>query len=169
VVSLLTLPVPVLAVVQGPAVAGGFGLVLACDMVLMADQAYFALPEPKRGITAAVVSPMLVYRAGAATASYILLSGKNIAAADAHRLGLCHEVASAASLPECEQQLAASILSQSKTALSTTKVFLREWAGPTLLDQIDRAMAISAKARDTADAREGLQAFLEKRNPSWQS
>jgi methylglutaconyl-CoA hydratase len=79
--SLFRLPVPTIAVVQGPVLAGGVGLVLACDVVLAAESAFFALPEPKRGITAAVVTPLLTYRIGPGGAGYLLLSGRNVSAA----------------------------------------------------------------------------------------
>src|SRR5437660_2079470 len=81
VAALLALPAPAVAVVQGPALAGGVGLVLACDLVLAAESATFALPEPKRGITAAIVTPLLVHRIGVSAASWLLLSGEIISAA----------------------------------------------------------------------------------------
>lgn len=173
-VELLALEVPTLAVVQGPALAGGLGLVLACDLVLAAEDAFFALPEPKRGITAAIVAPLLVYRIGVGAASYLLLSGKNVSAAHAMRTGLCHELAPADELPARERELAASILSGAPAALTMTKQAISLCVGTInradspLLEQLDEAMEISADARRTADAREGLAAFLEKRPPAWQ-
>ncbi len=95
VVAILRLDVPTLAVVQGPAIAGGFGLVLACDLVLASTAARFALPEPKRGISPAVVSPLLVYRMGAGPAMPMLLAGQTLTGEEAHRLGLCHVLACA--------------------------------------------------------------------------
>lgn len=167
VVRLLTLPVPTLAVVQGPVLAGGVGLVLACDLVLAAEPAFFALPEPKRGITAAIVTPLLTYRIGAGPAGYFLLAGRNVSALDAHRFGLCHEVVPTEDLAPRQQEMIESILTGSPAALKITKEHLLECAAPTLTEQIDAAVEISATARTTGDAREGLAAFLEKRSPKW--
>lgn len=165
--SLLTLSVPTLAVVQGAALAGGLGLVLACDMVLAAENASFSLPEPVRGISAAVVAPLLIYRIGSGMATYLLLSGRRISATEGHHMGLCHEIVAADQLAERERELSASILSGAPSALVMTKQHIIDCAGEKLLKQLDRGMQISAEARETSDAREGLAAFLEKRKPSW--
>ena len=75
---LIDLPVPVLAVLPGPAVAGGLGLVLACDLVIAVDSATFWLPEPRRGISAAIITPLLFQRCGLSASSDLLLSGRQI-------------------------------------------------------------------------------------------
>lgn len=165
--SLFRLPVPTIAVVQGPVLAGGVGLVLACDLVLAAESAFFALPEPKRGITAAVVTPLLTYRVGPGAAGYLLLSGRNVSAADGLRIGLCHEVAAAESLAAARNELTASVLTGARSALALTKQTLQQGTAANLDEQLDRAMQVSAQARETSDAREGLAAFLEKRKPAW--
>jgi len=168
-VKLFTLTLPTLAVVQGPALAGGLGLVLACDLVLAAENAFFSLPEPKRGITAAVVTPMLIHRIGYGAATFLLLSGERISAAEANRLGLCHEVLAGTKLPERERELTQSILTGAPSALAKTKQFLIDSIWPTLSQQLEAGMQISAQARESADAREGLAAFLEKREANWMS
>src|SRR5262245_26232170 len=168
VAAIFQLPFPVLAVVQGPALAGGFGLVLACDLVIAADSATFALPEPRRGITAAIVTPVLVYRAGTASASYLLLSGESVDARAAQRMGICHTVVEPSRLQTAANEQVRSILAGSPGALAITKRQLRACAAVDVLGQLKRAVAISAKARETAEAREGLAAFLEKRPPKWQ-
>lgn len=166
--ALYRLPIPTLAVLQGPVLAGGVGIVAACDLVLAAEGAFFALPEPKRGITAAVVAPLLFHRAGVSGASHLLLSGRHVSAEAALRMGLCHEVVPADALDERVQEWAQAILSGSPAALAITKRLLLDAAADDLLEQLDAAMEISARARETADAREGLAAFLEKRAPAWQ-
>jgi len=162
------LALPTLAVVQGPAVAGGLGLVLACDLVIAAETATFALPEPKRGITAAIVTPLLVYRVGTSGASYLLLSGESMDARGALRMGLCHSVFEAARLAAAADGQVRSILSGAPGALAITKRQLRACAAGGILAQLKSAIAVSATARETAEAREGLQAFFEKRPPTWQ-
>jgi methylglutaconyl-CoA hydratase len=168
VAAIFQFPSPVLAVVQGPAVAGGLGLVLACDLVIAADTATFALPEPRRGITAAIVTPVLAYRAGTAGASYLLLSGESIDARAARRMGICHSVVEPAQLQSAANEQVRSILSGSPGALAITKQQLRASAAVDVLAQLRRAVAVSARARETAEAREGVAAFLEKRPPQWQ-
>lgn len=161
-------PFPVLAVVQGPVLAGGVGLVLACDLVIAASTTFFALPEPQRGITAAMVTPLLTYRVGAGHASHALLAGGRLEAASTVAWGLCHEVVEPASLPATEDRWTQSILTGSPLALAATKENLRAFAGAQLPAQLTEAAHKSALARETEDAREGLQAFLEKRKPAWQ-
>jgi methylglutaconyl-CoA hydratase len=168
VTALFQLPVPTLALVQGPAVAGGLGLVLACDLVVAAESATFALPEPKRGITAAIVTPLLVYRAGAAGASLLLLSGESLDAGGARHTGFCHWVVEPARLQAVAGEQVKSILSGAPGALAITKQQLRACAAVDVLAQLKRAIAVSAQARETPEAREGLGAFLEKRPPKWQ-
>lgn len=167
VASLYALPMPTLAVVQGPAVAGGCGLVLACDLVLASTKASFALPEPKRGITAAVVTPLLSLRLGPGSAGYLLLSGRSVDAATALRLGLCHELVEADDLPAARENLVSSILGGSPAALAISKRQLQTCSGVDVLAQLEQAAIVSGEARNTDDAREGLQAFLEKRPPRW--
>jgi methylglutaconyl-CoA hydratase len=158
---------PTLAVVPGPAVAGGLGLVLACDLVVAAETAIFGLPEPKRGITAAVVTPLLVHRVGMASASYLLLSGATVDARRGKEMGIVHVIAAPDELVAAARELERSILSGAPGALAMSKRQLRECAAADVLAQLDRAAVVSARARETPEAREGLQAFLEKRNPRW--
>jgi methylglutaconyl-CoA hydratase len=166
--TLLALPVPTVAVVQGPALAGGVGLVLACDLVLAADSATFSLPEPKRGITAAIVTPLLVHRVGVSAASWLLLSGEGIGSQRAREVGVCHEVVAAADLnAACDRRLA-SILSGAPGALAISKAQLLT-CNAEVLKHLAQAVAVSARARETPEAREGLAAFLEKRPPRWQA
>ena len=162
------LPVPTVAVVQGPVLAGGMGLVLACDILLASEVSFFMLPEPMRGITAAMVTPLLVHRVGSGPASYMLLSGERIPADRAMTFGLCHEVCPADQLHHRRDKLVASILTGSPSALAITKRHLDECSTTQVLSDLNQSIAISAEARETADAREGLAAFLEKRPPSWQ-
>lgn len=166
---LFTCPCPTLAVVPGPAVAGGLGLALACDLVIASEAATFALPEPKRGITAAVVTPLLAYRVGAAAAAYLLLSGDTVDAERGREMGLCQEVVAAELLVAAARERERSILTGAPGALAVSKRQLRECAAVDVLAQLDRAALVSARARETPEAREGLQAFLEKRQAKWTS
>lgn len=167
-VAIFHLPVPTIAVVTGAAVAGGVGLVLACDLVLANPTAYFFLPEPLRGITAAMVTPLLVHRVGAGPAGQLLLSGERWTAEQARRVGLCSDVVPDLELEARLARLIQAILAGSREAWAITKRHLLN-VSPLNLDKVlDESMQISAAARETPDAREGLAAFLQKRKPAWQ-
>ena len=165
--ALWSLPMPTLAVVQGPAVAGGVGLVCACDLVLASAKATFLLPEPQRGLTAAVVTPFLVRRVGAAAAGSLLLSGRTWMATRALRRGLCDEVTYPERLGSAADELLQAILSGGPEALAATKRNLRAWSHRPLTEALDAAVEESARLRGEAEAEEGLRAFLEKRKPNW--
>lgn len=166
--SIFSLTIPSLAIVQGPVLAGGMGFMLACDMILAADSVFFALPEPMRGITAAMVTPLLVHRIGFGPATYMLLSGERVTAHKAATFGLCHDVVSRDDLDERSKVLINAILSGSKSALAITKAHINSCGDQNIVEQVRRSIEVSAEARATDDAREGLAAFLEKRKPQWQ-
>ena len=167
-VTLYTTNVPTIAALQGPVLAGGVGMVLACDFVVSVEDAFFALPEPQRGITAAMVTPLLVHRVGAGPAGHLLLSGRRQSAKDAALTGLVYEVA-ADSLDTAVSSLAESIMLGSPEALAITGRHLDEVGGNDLVARIRQSIEVSAQARASQDAREGLAAFLEKRKPNWQN
>jgi methylglutaconyl-CoA hydratase len=166
--GLFDLPVPTVAVVGGAAVAGGVGLVLACDLVIASTNAFFFLPEPIRGITAAMVTPLLVYRLGAGPAGQLLLSGERWTADTARARGLCLDVVGDDQLAQRTEALVKAILAGSREALAITKRHLSQMSGMAIDELLDLSMHVSAAARETEDAREGLNAFLEKRKPHWQ-
>jgi enoyl-CoA hydratase/carnithine racemase len=160
-------PCPTLCVVQGPALAGGVGLVLACDMVLATETASFSLPEPKRGIIAAMVLPLLVLRIGQGAASWLLLSGQTLFPEDARRFGLIHQSTSSATVDQDLSTAMTAVLTGAPGALSATKRQLLNPVAEQLKSDWDSAAHVSAEARTQPEAREGLQAFLERRAPKW--
>jgi methylglutaconyl-CoA hydratase len=167
--TLFTTPCPTLCVVQGPVLAGGVGLVLACDLVIATPDASFALPEPKRGITASMVTPLLVHRIGSGPAGWLLLSGQTMSAEAASKCGLVHETIDAHSLPAEVTTRISTILTGAPEALRVTKRQLLHDAAPAMRTALDQASKLSATSRAHPEAREGLQAFLEKRSPNWAS
>lgn len=166
--QLLRFPKPMIAAVNGPAIAGGAGLVLASDIVVAADTATFGLPEPRRGIVAGMVAPLLAFRAGAGQAARLLLSAEAIDAAEAHRIGLFHKVVKPDQLWPQANELGAQCAKSAPSALLLTKQVLNETIGEHLFTQLGAGAAASATARTTVAAAEGLAAFLEKRDPNWQ-
>ena len=168
-VAIYELSIPTIAAVQGPALAGGMGLVCACDIVIATESAFFMLPEPMRGITASMVTPLLVHRTGPGPATYMLLSNEKVSAIDARRMGLCHDVVPVNEMESRVDQLIRSILGGSRSAFALTKKHINDCLAGDVVSLVRQSIEVSAQARETADAREGLAAFLEKRSPAWQS
>jgi methylglutaconyl-CoA hydratase len=165
--EMLRLPKPIIATVGGPAVAGGAGLVLACDIVLAAPEAKFGLPEPKRGIVAGLVAPLLAFRAGGGYAGYLLMSAQLISADQALSMGIYHELLPGEKLWPRAHQLAGEIAGAAPEAMLLTKRMLNETIGEQLSTLLSAGAAISATARTTEAAAEGLAAFFEKREPKF--
>jgi methylglutaconyl-CoA hydratase len=165
--SMLRFPKPIIGAIGGPAIAGGAGLTLACDIVLASPEAKFGLPEPKRGIVAGMVAPLLAFRLGAGQAGYLLLSTQLIAAEEAHRIGIYHELMPGEKLWPRAHQMAGEIAKCAPEAMLLTKRLLNETIGENLGTLLTAGAAVSATARTTEAAAEGLAAFLEKRDPKF--
>jgi methylglutaconyl-CoA hydratase len=165
--TMLRFPKPIIAAVNGPAVAGGAGLVLAADIVIAATTAKFGLPEPMRGLVAGLVSPLLAFRVGGGLAAYLLLTAHILEAADAHARGIFHEVVHEDLAWARAAETAGSIARCAPEAMQLTKKMLNETIGEHLTTQLAAGAAASATARTTEAAAEGLAAFLEKREPIW--
>ena len=160
-------PRPTIAAVNGHAIAGGCGLATLCDCTIAVPEAKFGYPEVKIGFLPAVVSIFLVRQIGEKNARDLLLTGKTIEAAEAHRLGLVSEIVPAEELSNRAQQLAATLLAASPTSLRITKKLLCDFAAPEINRELELAAMESAQIRSTEDFREGLSSFLEKRAPRW--
>jgi methylglutaconyl-CoA hydratase len=167
VTQMLELPKPIIASVNGPAVAGGAGLVLASDIVVATSAANFGLPEPRRGIIAGVVAPLVAFRVGGGTAARLLLTSEMIAADEAFRLGIYHEIIDEARLWARCVQIGEECAAGAPEALQLTKRLLYETIGEQLGTQLSVGAAMSATSRTTEAAQEGLTAFVEKRKPEW--
>ena len=159
---------PTVARVHGPAVAGGMGLVAACDIAIAAQEAEFCLTEVKLGLTAATISPYVVAAMGERYARRYFLSAERFTAAEAFRIGLVHDLATMEELDASVNALLQHLLAASPAAIAATKELIRAVAR----DPIDRKMtddtaARIAAARASADGKEGIRSFLEKRKPSW--
>jgi methylglutaconyl-CoA hydratase len=165
--TMLRFPKPLIAAVNGPAVAGGAGLVLACDIVLAADDAQFGFPEARRGIVAGLVAPLLVFRIGAGHAARLLLTGSLIEAQEAFRIGVFHSLAAADHVWPRATEIAGQCAQCAPESLLLTKHLLNETIGEHLVTQLAAGAAASATSRTTEAAAEGLAAFLEKRAPKW--
>jgi len=159
--------VPTIAVVQGAAMAGGTGLATLCDFTLAAPEAQFGYTEARIGFVPALVSAYLRIQVGDKLARSLLLTARRFSAAEAHDMGLVTEVIAREELQACAQALAAELLSLSPESLRSTKRLLRAQQAAVLDSSLALAMEANAASRQTADFREGIAAFLEKRKPVW--
>lgn len=164
---MLLFPKPIIAAVNGPAVAGGAGLVLAADIVVATPDAKFGLPEPRRGLVSGLVAPLLTFRIGGGHAANLLLTARLADAQEAHRLGVYHELTPAETIWARAHQLAQECAQSAPESLQLTKRMLNETIGAHLETLLSAGAAASATARTTEAAQEGLAAFLEKRKPEW--
>lgn len=160
-------PKPTIAAVNGAAIAGGTGLATMCDFTLAVPEAKFGYTEVRIGFIPAVVSSLLVWQVGHKVARDLLISGRIFEATEAHRLGLVNEVVEAAQLMPRARELAASLLENSPSSMRATKALINSFIGKDLDRQFADAIAQNAQARTTADFREGITSFLEKRKPKW--
>jgi methylglutaconyl-CoA hydratase len=159
---------PVIARVQGHAFGGGVGLVAACDIVIAARTAGFALSEVRLGIVAATISPHLVRAMGARQAARYMLTAEKFDAAQARALGLVHETVEPSDLDAEVERQARVLLSSSPAALAATKRLLADVVEAPVDDVLLAATAkCIADARVSPEGREGIAAFLEKRAPAW--
>ncbi len=165
--TMLRFPKPIIAAVNGPAVAGGAGIVLASDIVVAAPSAKFGFPEPRRGIVAGLVAPLLTFRVGGGVAGKLLLMADMIDSDEALRLGIFHQQAEEDLIWVRANEIAEECAKNSPQAMQMTKRMLNETIGEYLGTLLSAGAAMSATARTTTDAREGLAAFLEKREPDW--
>jgi methylglutaconyl-CoA hydratase len=160
-------PKPTIAAVNGHAIAGGCGIATLCDFTIAVAEAKFGYPEVRIGFLPAVVSIFLVRQIGEKQARDLLLTGKTIDAAEAHRLGLITQIVSAEELMKAARDLAETLLASSPVSLRTTKKLLCDFAGPEIDRELELAITESAQIRSTQDFREGLASFLDKRAPHW--
>lgn len=160
-------PKPIVAVVNGAAIAGGCGLATLCDITLAAPEAKFGYTEVKIGFLPALVSVFLVRQIGEKRARDLLLTGRIFGAEEAHKMGLVNEIVPHERLLPVARELAASLVAWSPTSLARTKALLVKYFEAELDRELELAVQENARIRATADFREGLTAFLEKRQPKW--
>jgi methylglutaconyl-CoA hydratase len=165
--SLYEFPKITIAAVNGPAIAGGTGLALLCDFTLAVPDAKFGYTEVRIGFVPAIVSTFLLRQVGEKHARDLLLSGRIIGAEEAARMGLVNEIVAPEKLMLRARELAAQLMENSPLSLRATKQLLTDHARAELDAQIDAAVRENAAIRTTADFREGIVSFLEKRKPVW--
>jgi methylglutaconyl-CoA hydratase len=161
-------PKPVVALVQGPAYGGGVGLIAACDIAIAADGATFALTEVKLGLIPAVISPYVIAAIGQRASRRYFLSAERFSAVEAHRLGLVHEVVPPGDLAAAGERVLAALIECGPSAQTAAKELIRAVAYRVADDEVAASTAQRIAAiRASAEGREGIAAFLEKRKPCW--
>jgi methylglutaconyl-CoA hydratase len=165
--ALYEFPKVTIAAVNGAAIAGGTGLALLCDFTLAVPEAKFGYTEVRIGFVPAIVSTFLLRQVGEKQARDLLLTGRLFGADEAVRMGLINEIVPPGSLITRARELAALLMENSPTSLRATKQLLTDHARAELDAQLDAALRENAAIRNTADFREGISSFLEKRKPTW--
>ncbi len=167
--TLYDLPLPTIAAVNGPAIAGGMGIATLCDFTLAVPEAKFGYTEVRIGFIPAIVSAFLRTQIGDKRSRDLLLTGRILSAEEADALGLVTRIVPEPELLAEARALAARLQRNSPAAIEATKRLLGKFADRSLSDDIEAAIRASVEARSTDDFREGIQAFLEKRDPQWPS
>ena len=161
-------PHPTVARVQGDVFAGGLGLVSACDVAVCADTATFCLSEVKIGLIPATISPYVIRSIGARASRRYFLTAERFSAAEAHRIGLVHESVPMAELDATVQALVQALCANSPMAVKDAKRLVDTVTGQDIDDAlIAKTVAGIADSRASADGKEGVPAFLDKRKPAW--
>ncbi len=165
--QLWSLGKPVIAAVRGYAVAGGFGLALACDLVVCSEESVFAAPEIDIGLWPFMITVPLVRSMPPKKALELMLTGRRVSATEGERLGFVNQVVPAAELDTVVRELAATLAAKSATAMKLGRdSFYAVWdlAAGEALAVLHPLLSV---VTGTDDAREGMAAFREKRPPEW--
>jgi enoyl-CoA hydratase len=160
---------PLIAAVEGWALAGGCEVALACDLIVAAEDAKFGIPEVKRGLVAAAGGLIrLPRRIPPTIAMELALTGDPMSAVDAHRYGLVNRLTPPGTALDGALALAARIVGNGPLALAATKQILVQAPDWTMAQAWDRQAELLAPVLGSEDAKEGARAFAEKRPPVWQ-
>ncbi|MCF8207200.1 MAG: enoyl-CoA hydratase/isomerase family protein [Methylotenera sp.] len=161
-------PVPVIARVQGDVYAGGAGLVACADVVVAVDSAGFCLSEAKLGLLPATIGPYVVKALGEQASRRYFVTAERFSAAEAHRLGLVHEVVAAEALDAKVAEITTALAANGPAAVRACKQLVKDVASreitPALRDDTARRIA---DIRASTEGREGVQSFLNKTRPGW--
>jgi len=161
-------PVPVVGRVQGDCYAGGMGLAAICDVLVAVEGATFCLSEARLGLLPATISPYVIRAMGAQAARRYMVTAERFSAAQAHALGMVHELATPDTLDAKVDGIVTTLVNNGPAAARACKALVRDVAGQPLTAELraDTARRI-ADIRASDEGREGLASFLNKRAPNW--
>ncbi len=166
--SIYQSPKPTIARINGPAIGGAVGIIAACDIAVATEDAFMALTEVRVGLIPGVISPFVVRAIGPRQARRYFLTGERIDAETAKRIGLIHMITMGAQLEATVDGVIENILRGAPDAQGEAKSLIKAVAFQPLNDSItEETVAWIARIRATPEGKEGLEAFLEKRKPSW--
>lgn len=168
--TLYRCPVPVVGRVHGDCYAGGLGLAACCDVLVAAEGVHFCLSEARLGLLPATIGPYVVRALGEQAARRYFLSAERFSAARAHALGFVHELVAPEALDARVAEIVAALVANGPAAVKASKKLVQDLAGR----EIDAALRDDtatriADIRASAEGREGVGAFLDKREPSWKT
>jgi len=156
-----------IAAVHGAAVAGGAGIMSACDYVVAAEKTKIGYPEVRRGLVAGLVMTFLRRQVGERNMRELLFGSELIDAERAREIGLINRVVASDQVMTEAQKFAGSVLQGAPAALAQTKRLIEELWSSSVKEDFDLALKYHMQARESAEAREGIAAFNEKRKPNW--
>lgn len=163
-------PLPVVGRVHGDCYAGGVGLAAVCDVLVAAEGVQFCLSEARLGLLPATIGPYVVRALGEQASRRYFASAERFDAARAHALGFVHEIAGADSLDAKVDEIVAALVANGPAAVKACKQLVKDMAHRPIDDALreDTARRI-ADIRASAEGREGVQSFLDKRPPAWRA
>ena len=161
-------PFPVIAAVNGACLGAGFELALACDLRVAAAGASFGLPEVRVGVPSVIQAALLPPMIGPGRAAEMLLTGAAITAAQALDWGLVNRVVPDDRLPAAAEELVAAVLASGPEAIRLQKELIVRWRETDLATAVRYGINAFAAAYATGEPREGMNAYLEKRRPSFE-
>ena len=166
--TLYTCPIPLIGRVHGDCYAGGVGLAAVCDVLVAADGMQFCLSEARLGLLPATIGPYVLRALGHQAARRYFISAERFGAAEAHRLGFVHELASTETIDAKVEAIVQALLANGPEAVKASKRLVQDLAAAPITPELraDTARRI-ADIRASDEGREGVQAFLNKRAPRW--
>jgi len=163
-------PVPVIGRIHGDCYAGGVGLAAVCDILVAADGMHFCLSEARLGLLPATIGPYVVKALGEQASRRYFVSAERFDAAQARALGFVHEVVPADALDAKVAEIVAAVIANGPAALKACKLLVQDVAGREIDDALRAETARRiADIRASAEGKEGVQAFLNKREPPWRA
>ncbi len=165
--NIYTLPLPVIAMVNGTAIGGGTGFLSACDIAIASEEARFGLSEVKLGLVPAAISPYVVRKIGESKARQYFLTGERISAEKAREIGLVNEVVPRDKLEEKIDEIGRLLLSSGPQAVAHCKELIFNVSRMRIEEAGKYTARMIADLRVSKEGQEGMAAFLEKRKPKW--
>ena len=168
--TLWSCPVPIVCRIQGDCYAGGVGLAAVCDVLVASDAAHFCLSEAKLGLLPATIGPYVVRALGEQASRRYFVTAERFSAAQALALGFVHEVTAPEALDAKVAEIVAALVANGPAAVKACKQLVKDVAGlPIDTAMRDDTARRIADIRASAEGREGVQAFLNKRDPAWRT